>query len=110
MTYTINKTQNGIVFKCDKCNKIHFEYNNLNFLFTSEQFYSFSDYILELDADYWENKNQHSPHNRKIFVPVGHKNLKLGFHTEEIEELQSLLGSQKENTSVLNLKYQYSDN
>ena len=56
----INKTQNGQVFKCDKCNLIHIEYKNLNFNFTIKQFDDFADYLSKLDGEEWEEKNKNS--------------------------------------------------
>ena len=72
-----NKTQNGQIFKCEKCNLIHIEYKNLNFNFTLKQFNDFTQYLSKLDGKKWEQKNKNSKFKRKILISTGHQNFSL---------------------------------
>lgn len=94
--HIISQTQNGKLFTCDYCGKIHLEYNNLFFSFTGEEFERFKEFFSYLDGTYWEEQNEHSPCTRKIKVPIEHHNLVMLFNSREIDELKQLLGK-KEN-------------
>ncbi len=37
MQKTINQTENGKIFRCASCNKIHIEYKNLNILLNNTE-------------------------------------------------------------------------
>lgn len=87
----LNQTPNGKIFKCLFCNKVHIEYKNLNFVFEREEFEPFRKYFLNLDPEHWESVNRNSIYNRKIMVPIGHKNFTVMFNTKEIYELKSML-------------------
>lgn len=91
----LSSTLNGKVMKCESCNRYHIEYNNLLFTFTSSEFQYFRKYFLELDAEYWGNKNVNSGYSRKIIIPVGHKNVSAIFNKEEINELKALFTAKK---------------
>ena len=90
MSNIINQTQNGKVFRCSGCNKIHIEYKNLNFNFDDEEYKNFACYFMELDGPYWESVNSHVSFRKKIIVPVGHKNLNMLLNNSELEELKQL--------------------
>lgn len=87
----LNQTLNGKIFKCSECNKIHIEYKNLNFVFEREEFEFFRNYFLELVPEHWEKRNRNSVYNRKILVPIGHKNFTAMFSAEEIHEIKSMM-------------------
>lgn len=93
MDHIINQTKHGKVFKCKSCQKIHVEFNNLNFNFTKEEFYHFSKYFSQINGEYWEKVNTDSTYRRKILVPLDHKNFNLLLNKEELEELKILLRS-----------------
>lgn len=87
----INRTKHGKIFSCSACNKIHIEFNNLNFSFTEYEYNYFRNFIKNIDELYWENKNQHTPYTRKIIVPIDHNSVSTIFSCEEIRELRILL-------------------
>lgn len=90
MQKTINQTENGQIFKCSTCNKIHVEFNNLNFNFSEEEYEYFADYVMKLNGEEWEYKNRNSTYKRKIIVRIGHKNLNILLNNSELQELKNL--------------------
>lgn len=96
------QSPNGIVYKCASCSKFHFEFNNLIFAFSLEEYKNFRRYFLTLDADYWEAQNSDMINRRKIIVPVGHQNLQIAFCKDEILELKSLFSSKVEHEHRFN--------
>lgn len=91
MSNILFQSINGKVFKCGSCAKVHVEYNNLNFNFTTEEYKRFATYIQKLDGSFWESKNQTTQYRRKILIPVGHKNINLLLNNSELKELKDLL-------------------
>lgn len=87
----INKTRLGQVFRCDKCKKIHIEFNNFNLNFSEEEYKRFAKYILELDGQYWAEMNANAPYRRKIRIPIGSSPICLMLNLEELFELRKLL-------------------
>ncbi len=86
----LSRTKNGQVYICNRCNKIHIEYSNLNFNFSQKEFKEFADYIINLNGAYWEEKNKHTPFKRKIIIPIGHKNFNVLLTLTELNEMKSL--------------------
>lgn len=93
MQKVISQTENGKTFRCSSCNKIHIEFNNLNFNFDEEEFENFAGYIESLDGEYWESINQDSNYQRKIILKIGHQNVNMLFNIRELEELKHLLNN-----------------
>lgn len=93
MVKIICKSKNGQVFKCSTCKLTHFEYKNLNFNFTNEEFKHFSNYFLNLDGLQWELKNANCFFKRKIFVPAGLNNFNILLNNNELLELKSLFSN-----------------
>lgn len=91
MSKVIQETANGKVFRCNQCNKIHIEFKNLNFNFTKGEYDYFANYFKKLKGAHWEAMNCDSIYERKIIVPVGHKNINVLLNSEELEELRRLL-------------------
>lgn len=91
MARIINVTDFGIVFKCSCCQKIHIEFNNINFNFTEEQYRNFSEYLNNLDGEYWEEKNRFSVFKRKIRIPLDKSSFCLMLNKEELVGLRQLL-------------------
>lgn len=105
----LKQTANGKVFKCETCNLIHIEFKNLNFNFSEFQFEHFSDYIQKLNGLEWEGINENSLYNRKIIVPIGHKNFNFMLNNNELIELQELLNNQPEFNNLQTFQFsQYS--
>ncbi len=103
----LSKTKNGKVYICTKCNNIHIEFGNLNFNFNQKEFNRFSNYILDLDGEHWEKENEKSPFNRKILIPIGHKNFNILLSLSELLEMKELFKfwSEKEKLEYKNIKY-----
>lgn len=93
MAQIINKTSCGIVFRCSCCQKIHVEFNNINFNFTQEQYREFIKYLRELDGEYWEKKNRNSIFRRKIRIPLDKSTLCLMLNSDELLALRQLLAT-----------------
>lgn len=93
MKQIINKTLYGTVFTCSRCEKIHVEFNNINFNFTEKEYRQFVRYLNELDGSYWEEKNKNSLFRRKIRIPFSGTSLCLMLNSEELSSLRSLLAS-----------------
>ena len=107
MNRTINQTENGKVFRCSGCNKIHIEYKNLNFNFDEEEYENFANYFMELDGPYWESVNTHVKFGKKIIVPVGHKNLNMLLDNDELQELKILFSRRSANHLNLLTHFSY---
>ena len=86
----LSKTKNGQIYKCPNCNKIHVEFNNLNFNFSQKQFDKFTEYILNLNGTKWEEKNKASFYQRKIIIPIGHNSFNVLLNNSELIELKQL--------------------
>ncbi len=98
-TQILSKTLNGKIFICKTCDKIHIEFNNLNFVFAPEEFKFFRNYFKNLNEHHWKKVNEKSQYDRKIMIPIGHRNFTMLFHVEEIQEMRQLLGNYDKKTS-----------
>ncbi|WP_372774039.1 DUF6686 family protein [Mangrovibacterium sp.] len=113
---TINQTVNGRIYKCAECDKFHVNYKNLSFSFAQEEYENFQNYMRKLDVNYWAQQNEHRSGERKIMIPINHKNLILSFRTDEIDEIKALLADhtgRKPRFQLLktrNFEFQISDN
>ena len=114
MTNNIYQTKNGRIFRCASCDKIHIEFNNINFNFNDKEFEHFANYFDDLDGEYWEIANFQVNYRRKIIIPVGHKNINFLLNKEELKELKSLLANANINNKPLklikNFKYSFFNN
>ncbi len=91
MVQIINKTGFGLVFKCYRCNKIHIEFNNFNLNFSEAEYKRFSEYIHNLDGEYWSEMNKDCIYRRKIRIPIGSCTTCLMLNIEELWALRRLL-------------------
>ena len=109
---TINQTENGKIFRCPGCNKIHIEYKNLNFNFSDKEYIHFSNYFKKLDGQYWEKMNLNMPYRRKIIVPIGHENVNILLNNTELQELKRLLSKpiSRKQEMMTHLKFDFSNN
>ena len=112
MNKTINQTENGKIFRCPDCNKIHIEYKNLNFSLNDKEYESFVNYFKELDGQYWEKINSNVPYRRKIIVPIGHKNVNILLNNTELQELKKLFSKPlvMKQEMITHFKYNICDN
>ncbi|WP_075591573.1 DUF6686 family protein [Labilibacter marinus] len=86
------KTLHGHIFTCDKCSKIHFEFNQLAINFSSlsiiEDFYS---YLNKLEGDEFERINNQSQYIRKIQIPFPNTSIKMVLSKADLKELKILM-------------------
>jgi hypothetical protein len=66
-------------------------FNNLIFDFNSVELTSFSSYLDQLDADYWENEYQNSIYEKRIPIPSLQSNFLIMLNSKELEELRFLV-------------------
>lgn len=97
MQKTINQTENGKIFRCSSCNKIHIEFKNINFNFNDEEYRYFTEYISELNGEEWEYQNRGSNYSRKIVLPINHRNVKILMNSYELQELKQLFDITEKN-------------
>ena len=87
----INKTINGQLFICNKCNAIHLEFGNTIWKFKGNQFEIFKEYINNINGKYFEIINKDTHYQRKIIMPIDPTNLKIALNIEELRELKMLI-------------------
>ena len=99
----LSESKNGKVFLCEKCSAIHIEFLNFGFNFNKKQYDHFKKYINNIDADYWEERNNKSLYIRKIVIPFEKNNISLLLNKAELDELKKLLCTIQ--TKTKGLKY-----
>lgn len=87
----LNQTKNGLFTYCEHSKLFQFVFNNLCFELYEWELEKFVDYIKSPDIPYWEYQLEHSPHQRKIPISVGHQHLIVLVNRRELEELKHLL-------------------
>jgi len=97
MDTIINRTENGCVFRCQKCNLIHFEYKNLNFNFTDIEYYCFAEYFKNLEGEYWEFRNANN-------------NFNILLNRIELQELKMLFDRPNHTTEKIKFSYRFCSN
>ncbi len=88
---------------CETCEKIHIEFKNLNFIFAPDEFKFFQNYFRNLNEYHWESINEKSQYDRKIMIPIGHRNFTMLFHVEEVQEIRKLLYNYNKKTKAMEL-------
>lgn len=110
----INKSANGQLIYCEKCELFHFEFGNLNFDFTQEEFERFRNYVTSIDGDYYHGLNSHTENRRKILLPTRLKGFHFCFYPEELREIRFLLtqkpGKYTGLLSIRNMHYEFCSN
>jgi len=91
MNQLIGKTIHGKIFKCSNCNAIHIEFKNIGINLSENQFRSFTESILAIDGDEWEERNRDADFTRKILLPTGHQAINILLNKQELNELKELL-------------------
>ena len=112
----LSQCNNGKVFKCQSCDKIHIEYKNFYFSFDDEEYEFFKKFFIQFNNNRLDNftKNEHC--QRRFKVSVGHPNLVALFNHSEIDELKVLLKGYSKQAETFKLitsrsiNKQFSDN
>lgn len=89
----INRTSNGILLHCQNRGMYQLLFNNLTFDLSSIEMTSFSNYLEQIDVDYWETEYKHSIYEKKIPIPTLQSNFIILLNRKELEELRFLVDS-----------------
>ena len=87
----LNRTSNGILMHCEHRDMYQLLFNNLTFDFSSIEMTSFSNYLDQIDIDYWEREYKHSIYEKKIPIPTLQSNFIILLNRKEVEELRYLV-------------------
>lgn len=87
----LNRTSNGILLFCQHRDMYQLLFNNLIFDFNSVEMTSFSNYLNQIDVDYWENEYQNSIYEKRIPIPSLQSNFLIMLNSKELEELRFLV-------------------
>ncbi len=85
-------TTNGHLFTCDKCNKFHFEFNQIGIDFaTLDTVKEFQSYLNQVNNGNFEEINKDSQYKRKIHIPFYKTSIKLLLNKNDLKELIYLI-------------------
>ena len=87
----INRTSNGILLHCKNRDMYQLLFNNLTFDLSSIEMTSFSNYLEQIDIDYWETEYKHSIYEKKIPIPTLQTNFIILLNRKELKELRFLV-------------------
>lgn len=83
----LNRTSNGILLFCQHREMYQLLFNNLIFDFNSVEMTSFTNYLDQIDVDYWETEYQNSIYEKKIPIPSLQSNFLIMLNSKELEKL-----------------------
>ena len=88
----LHSSRNGQIFICTQCQKIHLEFGNFTFDFSSQAHLThFLTHLERVDGLYYEELNKHSSYQRKIMVPIPDTRMKMLFTSGELNEIRTLI-------------------
>ena len=87
----INQTPNGMLVLLNGCGNYQLTFNNLNFNLTSFELEHLTNYLNQIDCDYWEKEYENSIYEKKIPIPTLQNNLIILLDRFEVKELIELL-------------------
>lgn len=87
----LNRTSNGILLFCQHRDMYQLLFNNLIFDFSNLELTSFTNYLHQLDVDFWENEYQNSIYEKRIPIPSLQTNFLIMLNSKELEELRFLV-------------------
>ncbi|TLX77490.1 hypothetical protein E9993_02310 [Labilibacter sediminis] len=86
------KSVNGHMFTCSKCDKIHFEFNQIGIDFSSiDILRDFYNYLVKIDGVEFETLNKKTTYQRKIHIPFPNTAIKLLLSLNDLNELITLI-------------------
>ncbi|TYA71469.1 DUF6686 family protein [Seonamhaeicola marinus] len=88
---TLAKNCDGQLTYCSSYGVYHLTFNNIYLEFTEKDIIRFKEYIIELEADYWQIPYDRVVMNRKIPIRTLQQNLSLIFSKQELNSLKSLV-------------------
>ena len=92
----LNRTSNGLLIFCPRNEMYQLSFNNLTFNLSSTEMCSFSNYLVRIDSDYWENEYQNSIYEKKIPIPTLQSNFIIMLNRKDLNELRRLIDLNKE--------------
>ncbi|MFV9551534.1 DUF6686 family protein [Algibacter sp. PT7-4] len=99
---TLAKNCYGQLTYCINCKIYHLTFNNIYLEFNENEMVRFKEYILELEADYWQIPNDAFIMNRKFPIKTMQQNLSLIFNKQELRAIKNLITRfNKSNTETL---------
>lgn len=88
------QSANGQIFLCDKCDKVHVEFNGIGIDFANQfHLQAFYRYLKSIDGAYYEEKNREKQYRRKIVIPLPESKGKMLFTNGELMEFRQLIFS-----------------
>ena len=88
----LRSSANGQIFVCNQCQKIHLEFGNFPYDFSSEnKLNHFLNHLEQIDGLFYEHQNKASAYRRKIMVPIPDTGLKMLFTSGELDEIRNLI-------------------
>lgn len=87
----LNRTSNGILLYCHHRDMYQLLFNNLTFDFSGIEMTSFTNYLDQIDIDYWEKEYKNSIYEKKIPIPTLQSNFIILLNRKELEELRCLV-------------------
>ena len=87
-------SENGQLYKCSSCQKIHLEFGNIGMDFkSSESLNELLRYLHTVNDNQFENEIRNDNFRRRLLIPFANTTIKLLLSDQEILELIYLIGS-----------------
>src|SRR6187402_2608106 len=87
----LNRISNGILMYCHHRDMYQLLFNNLTFDFSGTEMTSFTNYLDQIDIDYWEREYKNSIYDKKIPIPTLQSNFIILLNRKEVQELRFLV-------------------
>lgn len=92
----LNRTSNGLLIFCPRSDMYQLSFNNLTFNLSGLEMSTFSNYLIKIDSDYWENEYRNSVYEKKIPIPTLQSNFIIMLNRKELDELRRLVDLNKD--------------
>lgn len=96
----LSRTQNGFLIQCCHSKDYQLCYKNLNFNLTRLELERFNDFLLKINANYWEKEYENSIYEKKIPIPSTQTNFIILIDRYELDELIFLLAFEKKKECI----------
>ncbi len=86
------KSKQGHFFTCHKCNKFHFEFNQIAIDFSTLKILeNFQNYLMGINGEAFEQLNADTSYIRKIHIPFPNTAIKMVLSQADLKELKALV-------------------
>lgn len=90
----IQHSTTGQIFVCNQCRKIHLEFGNFSYDFSSEaKLNDFLSNLEQIDGQHYEELNKSTNYRRKIIVPIPYTGIRILFTLNELDKIRNLIRS-----------------